>query len=231
MSNTRPRQLPLPLRLDDEATFANFLAIESNSQLLQHLAHPLQQSQYVWLWGVKGAGCTHLLQAVCHQNESQELPSLYIPLQCYTELAPQIFENLDSMALVCLDEVESIAGMPEWETALFNLYNQLAEAGKRLVVAAKLPPVQVAWQLPDLASRLQSGLVFQLHGLDDEAKSTALQLRANARGFELPAEVAEFLLQRSERDMSSLFNMLQKLDDISLEKKRRITIPLLKELL
>jgi DnaA family protein len=59
----------------------------------------------------------------------------------------------------------------------------------------------------------------------------ALQLRARGRGFELPTEVASYLLLRNQRDMTSLFTVLQQLDELSLEKKRRITIPLLKELL
>jgi DnaA family protein len=227
-----PRQLPLPLRLDDEATFANFLAAAENHQLLEHLAavnEPL--NRFIWLWGSKGAGLTHLLQALCHQNEDRGLHSVYIPLAAHEEFLPQILDNLDSVDLVCLDDLDQVAGLNLWETTLFNLYNQLAESGTRLIVAARHSPVHTAWLLPDLASRLQAGLAFQLHSLTDDDKLLALQLRARGLGFELPTEVAAFLLLRTQRDMGSLFAVLQQLDELSLEKKRRITIPLLKELL
>jgi len=232
MSIVAPRQLPLPLRLDDEATFANFLTAAKNHQLLEHLAaahEPL--NRFIWLWGSKGAGLTHLLQALCHQNEDQGLRSVYIPLSAHQEILPYILENLDSMDLVCLDDLDQVAGLGNWETTLFNLYNQLAESGTRLIAAARQAPAQTQWQLPDLASRLQAGLVFQLHTLSDDDKLIALQLRARGRGFELPTEVASYLLLRNQRDMTSLFTVLQQLDELSLEKKRRITIPLLKELL
>jgi DnaA-homolog protein len=227
-----PRQLPLPLRLNDEATFANFLAAADNHQLLKHLSAAEEPvNRFIWLWGSVGAGQTHLLQALCHQNEDRNLQSVYIPLSAHQELHPQILENLDSVDLVCLDDLDQVAGLDTWETALFNLYNQLADSGTRLIVAARQVPSQTAWLLPDLSSRFQSGLVFQLHPLKDDDKLLALQLRAQGRGFDLPAEVASYLLLRTQRDMGSLFAVLQQLDDLSLEKKRRITIPLLKELL
>lgn len=232
MNTEVPRQLPLPLRLDDEATFANFLAATENHQLLEHLAaanEPL--NRFIWLWGCKGAGLTHLLQALCHQNEDRGLHSVYIPLSAHHEFIPQILENLDSVDLVCLDDLDQVAGLNNWETTLFNLYNQLAESGTRLIIAARQAPAQTPWLLPDLASRFHAGLVFQLHNLTDEDKLRALQLRAHGRGFELPTEVASYLLLRNQRDMGSLFAVLQQLDELSLEKKRRITIPLLKELL
>ena len=232
MNIVAPRQLPLPLRLDDEATFANFLAAAQNHQLLEHLAvadGPL--NRFIWLWGSKGAGLTHLLQALCHQNEDRGLRSVYIPLAAHQEFLPRILENLDSVDLVCLDDLDQVAGLADWETALFNLYNQLAESGTRLIASARQAPARTQWLLPDLTSRLQAGLVFQLHTLSDDDKLLALQLRARGRGFELPSEVASYLLLRNQRDMTSLFTVLQKLDELALEKKRRITIPLLKEII
>jgi DnaA family protein len=85
--------------------------------------------------------------------------------------------------------------------------------------------------LPDLASRLASGAAFRLRELDDAGKIAALQQRALRRGFEMPDAVAGYLLGRYARDTHSLFALLERLDHASLEAKRRLTIPFVRELL
>lgn len=238
-----PRQLPLEVTLDDHATFDNFFVAESNRQLVDYLtaSSGSPRQQYSCIWGSEGAGCTHLLQALCHQADAQSTSAFYFPLQNLHQYSPDVFDGLEAFSLVCLDDIQNVAGNAEWELALFSLFNRLREScsqphgsqlnGSQLVVAANASPRHMPIHLPDLQSRLQSGVVFQLHALDDGDKLLALQLRARQRGFELPDEVAAYVLQRNDRRMSSLFDLLDKLDQHSLEKQRRITIPLVRELM
>ena len=74
-------------------------------------------------------------------------------------------------------------------------------------------------------------LVFQLHALSDEDKLRALQLRASRRGLQMSDEVGRFILTRGERSMSALFELLERLDQASLQAQRKLTIPFLKETL
>lgn len=219
--------------LDDHATFENFLVSAPNRQLVDYLISNVEarRQQYSCIWGGEGAGCTHLLQALCHQADAQSASSFYLPLQNFHEYSPDVFEGLEAFSLVCLDDLQSVAGNTDWELALFSLFNRLRDSGSQLVVAANASPRQMPIHLPDLQSRLQSGIVFQLHALDDGDKLLALQLRARQRGFELSAEVAAYVLQRNDRRMSCLFDLLDRLDQHSLETKRRITIPLVRELM
>lgn len=233
MTPRLPRQLPLKVMLDDSATFENFLVSSANRQALNYL-NPKPNGmieQFTCLWGNKGAGCTHLLQATCHREDALQRSVFYIPLNNHHEFSPEIFEGLESMNLICLDEVDSIAGNAEWEYALFSLFNRLRESGTRLLIATHASPRNLQITLADLLSRLQSGVVFQIQSLDDADKIAALQLRARHRGFEITEEVASYVLQRSDRGMDSLFDLLERLDQHSLETKRRITIPLVRELM
>jgi DnaA family protein len=84
---------------------------------------------------------------------------------------------------------------------------------------------------PDLVTRLGWGLVYQVHALTDADKSEALEHYAAARGFSLQPEVRQYLLARVRRDLPTLLAMLDALDRYSLEAKRPITVPLLRELL
>jgi DnaA family protein len=82
-----------------------------------------------------------------------------------------------------------------------------------------------------LQSRLARLATFQVRTLSDEERIEALQLRAEHRGLDLPDDTARFLLSRSRRDMASLYELLDKLDEEALRAQRRLTIPFVKEVL
>ena len=100
-----------------------------------------------------------------------------------------------------------------------------------LIVTGCSAPRKLGLQLPDLASRLDWGVSFHLDELDDEGKLSALQLRAELRGFKLPIDVGRFLLNRLSRDMRTLLATLNRLDNASFRAKRKLTIPFVKEIL
>jgi len=114
---------------------------------------------------------------------------------------------------------------------VFHLFNRLRDSGRRLLLAATASPRELGVGLPDLQSRLSLALVFQLQPLSDEDKLRALQLRASRRGLHLTDEVGRFILTRGARSMSALFELLDRLDQASLQAQRKLTIPFLKEVL
>jgi DnaA family protein len=92
-------------------------------------------------------------------------------------------------------------------------------------------PRQAAWVLDDWRSRAGSCLVYQLRELDDEGRIEALRLRAAQRGLQLPYETSEYLLKRMPRDLPTLFQILDALDEASLVEQRRLTIPFIRDAL
>jgi DnaA family protein len=223
-------QLALPLRLADHAVFASFFerGNESLVATLHDVARGIADGAGCWLWGSAATGKTHLLQAVC---ESAGDRSVYVPLSMFVEAGPLILDGLENRELVCIDDIELIAGDPDWEAALFALCNQLFDAGRQLVVASKSAPRECPIQLADLASRLSRLPVFRVHTLGDAERVEALQLRARHRGLDLPDDAAHYLLRRSRRDMASLYELLDKLDLEALRAKRRLTVPFVREVM
>lgn len=221
-------QLPLSFQAPENATFDNYFAGE-NQQLIASLEN--ENEQLVFIWGEKGSGKTHLLQAIASQYQAKELSALYIPLQMDDDFPPELLEGLEMMALVCLDDVHKVIGNPEWEEALFHFFNRIRDNNGRLILAAKNSAVNLDIHLPDLKSRLTWGLTYQAKILDDKDKIEALKLHAHQRGVEMTDDIANYLLKRATRDMTDLIKLLEKLDYESLAEQRKLTIPFIKKYL
>jgi DnaA family protein len=219
-------QLALPLQLADHAVFASFLAAGNATLVtaLRTLAAGDDRSG-CYLWGAHATGKTHLLQAVCASAGDE---SVFLPMTLLAESSPEMLQGLANRKLVCVDDIDVVAGNPAWELALFDLYNQVFDAAGCLIVAAGAAPRAAAFQLADLQSRLSQLPTYQLRGLSDSDTCKALQLRAAHRGLDLPGETAQFLVSRSRRDMASLYRLLDKLDKAALRAQRRLTIPFVK---
>jgi DnaA-homolog protein len=225
-------QLTLNISLRDDATFANYYSLENIplTDQLQAMAQG-QGEQSLILWGPAATGKSHLLQAICHEAELSGLSSCYLPLADHAFLSPEICEDLEQMDMICIDDLDAIAGQAAWEIALFHLFNRTRDAGHRLVFAAHKNVSELGIQLPDLRSRLSWGLNYHIKALTDEEKLAALKLRAHNRGMTLTLDVAQFMLNHYTRDMARLFAALDRLDKLSLAEHRKITIPFVKTVL
>jgi DnaA family protein len=222
-------QLALPLRLQDHAVFESFLPA-GNEALVAFLIDTVAggSGPGCWIRGATATGKTHLLQAVCERAGEH---AQFLPLGELIDVSPAILDGLASRRFVCLDDVDAAAGNADWELALFRLYNALDDTGGILICSAASAPRDCRFNLPDLVSRFSRLPTFNLQPLDESARIEALQLRAKHRGLELPTESAGYLLNRSARDMASLYALLDKLDAEAMIAQRRLTIPFVKEVL
>ncbi|MGL4859731.1 MAG: DnaA inactivator Hda [Enterobacteriaceae bacterium] len=229
----KPAQLTLPIYLPDDETFDSFYP-GRNGALLAAIQTALEQPQEscLYLWSVSGGGRSHLLHAACSALSHRGQAVGYVPLEKYRAFTPEVLEGMEHLSLLCIDNIEAIAGQSAWELALFNLYNRIIDRGTcRLLISGDRAPRQLSLKLPDLVSRLEWGQVYRLYPLSDQEKIVALQLRARLRGFELPEDVGRFLIKRLDRQMRNLFKVLDQLDRASIRAQRKLTIPFVKEIL
>lgn len=228
-------QLPLPFYQQENNTFENFYPA-SNPILIKNLKNmittPTSSFHSLYMWGHPGVGCSHLLQASYLEAQKKGLKAIYISLdEIKKTYSPDCFQQLADYQLVCIDEIGEIARLRQWEEALFHAYNTAMGQQAIFILAAHEVPNQLAFSLPDLTSRLNSGLLFQVHELNDEEKIQALQFRASLHGLVLSEAVGQFLLSRLARNLKALFAILDKLDHSSLSHQRKLTIPFVKEVL
>ena len=86
-------------------------------------------------------------------------------------------------------------------------------------------------QLPDLKTRLNWGLTLKLKPLTENDSINALIFKANQMGFEVSPQAGRFLLTHYDRDLASLWRLLDTLDRASLAAKHKITLPFVKKIL
>jgi DnaA-homolog protein len=134
----------------------------------------------------------------------------------------------DPALLHLADDVQALD--PDAQIDLFNRINEAREAGGAVLAAGDAPPLKLKLR-EDLRTRLGSGLVYQVRALDDDDKARFLRAEAARRGLQVADEVAVYLLSHVRRDMATLVAILDALDRYSLERKRPVTVPLVREAL
>ncbi len=229
MSTLIHPQLPLGFEPGELYTFDSLVSGDNAVAvaLAQQTALGAGEKQ-LYFWGESGLGKSHLLQACCNLAAKNQRTVCYLTQAEISKQSTNMFDGLEQINLICLDDIETWLIDNVWETALFNLINRVRENNNGLMMASAHPPEEAFVKLPDLRSRLSWGPVFQLRGLSDKDKYQALRYRANQNGLELPEKVADYLMQRYPRDMFGLFERLAVLDKAAMATQRRLTIPLVK---
>jgi DnaA family protein len=224
-------QLPLGVRLRAASTFASFQTGPNASVVAALEARAVTPAlPPLWLYAAAGAGRTHLLQASCALAGARGRRACYLPLAERWPSA-EMTVGLEQLDLVCLDDLDRVAGHAAWERALFALYNELAERGGNLVISASAGPAALPVSLPDLASRLSACVVWHLRALDETEQGLALLARARALGIDLPEETLAYLQRRLPRDLAALCDALDRLDAAALSQQRRLTVPFVRSVL
>jgi DnaA-homolog protein len=225
-------QIPFQFGNFQQNDLATFLPGENETllKLIDTIANK-DKTHSLYLWGESGTGKTHLLQAACKQAAESNLHVAYIPLKQLAELSAEMLHDLGELDLVCVDDLDSVAGQTEWQQGLTWLYNELRDNNHSMIISGNKSPTNIALEVEDLKSRLEWDQLTQIKSPDDELKGQILKQKANERSFELSDEVIEYLIRRVERDLGSLMEILDKIDHASLAAKRKITIPFVKELI
>ncbi len=242
-----PKQFALDLSHTPKASLENYLpgkdlALISTLQDLSQSWHrqsqmipsnPLNQRWIYW-WGPEGSGRTHLLAALRNAAAATGIdyfsleplePTSWVRLE---EKMGALIES-DAPSVITVDDVDRLDD--RLVGALFRILNGV-QASKSIYIFMTGKAAPAALEIrEDLRTRLGWGLVFQTELLDDDAKIQALEQAAQARGLVLSPDVLPWLLSRFYRDMPNLMALIDALDAYSLETKRAVTLPLVRELL
>jgi DnaA family protein len=245
-SKVFPRQTTLDLGHAPEVRLSTFIPT-GNENLISALqalgktwetttptsSAPRFDQRLIHAWGPSGSGRTHILQAMVAKANDLNISASSLNHSStpdeWRAASLELENSTEKIALLCVDDVDHLDEFGQG--ALFRIHNLIKDSRLQvLITTSSLPPASLRLR-DDLRTRLAWGLVFQMHTLSDAEKLNALEKAASARGLNLSSDVAPWLLRHFHRDMPSLMALLEALDVYSLETKRAVTLPLVKEML
>ncbi|MDR1854740.1 MAG: DnaA regulatory inactivator Hda [Azoarcus sp.] len=219
------RQLVLDLRPERPPTLENFV-VGDNAELLANLARIAENDAalaHIYIWGAAGSGRTHLLRATAARAQAAGRAAFCLAAEAVGDELP-----IEAGALVAVDDVDRLSDAAQ--IALFNAFNRARGNAQTLLLAGAAAPLRLALR-EDLRTRIGQCLVFEARPLDDAARADILRALAERSGLKLADEVVAFLLNHGRRDLPSMAAAFAALDAASLEHKRPVTLPLLRQLM
>ena len=226
----KPKQLTFPWNKVNKSSLEGFYISQENS----HLLSLLKDSDFLddlFIYGTKESGKTFLLQAMCNSYSSVSKSSLYIPLKKVMNYGIEIFDSLENIDLICVDGIEEAISKIEWEKAIFNLINKALISESRLILTSAKELKSLNFLLPDLESRIRKIQSYELYPINDKDIFDELKYISKLTSINLGDKEAKYLVTYSQRNISNLVHILESLDQLSMEMKRKITIPLIKEVI
>jgi len=220
-------QLPLQLPMTESAGFSDFIG---HDEEVASLKNYLELPGFCYMWGKTCSGKSHLLSAYSqyrqHKGETGALFSAAVLMET------DISEVMQShWSFVVFDDIHWVAGNETGERHAFNIFNACRAKQIPMLVASQLSPRNPSWQLPDLCSRLKSGLTIELSVLKGQQAMKLFKRQFKDHGIPADESVIKYINSHHATDYASLDILLRKLSALSLRDKRKITVPFVKHVL
>ncbi|KFI28871.1 chromosomal replication initiator protein DnaA [Paenirhodobacter enshiensis] len=237
--------------LDARFTFDSFVVGKPN-ELAHAAARRVAEGGPVtfnplFLYGGVGLGKTHLMHAIANELHKRrpEMRVLYLSaeqfmyrfVQALRERQIMDFKGLfRSVDVLMVDDVQFIAGKDSTQEEFFHTFNALVDQGKQIVISADRAPGEIKDLEDRIKSRLQCGLVVDLHPTDYELRLGILQTKTEAYrgqypGLKIADGVLEFLAHRITTNVRVLEGALTRLFAFASLVGREITLDLAQECL
>jgi chromosomal replication initiator protein len=237
--------------LDQRFTFETFVVGKPN-ELAHAAARRVAEGGPVtfnplFLYGGVGLGKTHLMHAIAHelQQRRPKLRVLYLSaeqfmyrfVQALREKQVMDFKSLfRSVDVLMVDDVQFIAGKESTQEEFFHTFNALVDQHKQIVISADRAPSEIKGLEERIRSRLQCGLIVDLHPTDYELRLGILQQKAEFyhsqyKGLVIATGVLEFLAHRISTNVRVLEGALTRLFAFASLVGREITMDLTQDCL
>ena len=227
MSN--PKQLTFPWSAKPKLIFRDFYTNKENLNLVNDLKD--KEAGDIIIQASSNLGKSHLLQSACNYYNEIGKSSFYLPIKTALDYEPSVLDSIHEIDLICIDDIDFLAKNDNWERAIFNLINQCQQSTSRIIFSLSGSIDRAGFNLPDLISRLNKLLKYNVANLENEDIEGAISLIIEHNSINIGYKEINYILNHAKRDIAYLKQILFKLDEYSLSTKKKITIPLIKEII
>jgi len=225
-------QLILPYQKNIKQTFDNYYSNnDSNLQIAECITNIFSnKNNQIYLWGEKFSGKSHLLYSANNYFSSIEKKCIYLPMKDYKLFDPSIINNFGDYDLICIDDIDYIFGIKEWEYSFFKMINITLENSKKVIYTSSSSLALNKINLKDLHSRLSGGLVYRINNPDDYIKEKILNKIIHEKEYNISLDVCRYLLNRKDRGLVSLIEIIHKIGYYSLSTHKKVSIKSLNDI-
>jgi len=219
-------QLILPYQKNIKQTFENYYSDNDlNTQISEGIKNIFSnKNNQIYIWGGKFTGKSHLLYSANNHFSSIEKKCIYLPMKDYSLFDPDIINNFCDYDLICIDDIDCIFGIKDWEYSFFKMINKALDNSKKIIYTSSSSLVLNKINLKDLHSRLSWGLVYRINNPGDHLKEKILNKIIHEKEYNISLDVCRYLLNRKDRDLVSLIKIIHKVGYQSLSTNKKISI-------
>ncbi len=232
--NKLPRQLHLNVQLDNSISLDKFIECESTKDFLKILIKSTTEqsvSNFYLIWGAQGRGKSYVMQGLHKKYIQDDKKTFHFSFEDKRINSTEILMNLSSLEAIFIEDFESMEDSEDWERGMFNLINECYMNGTKIYLSSNKVTKNMQIRLADLASRLSSFTAIEIPEITEEEKIQALIQSSTRKGLVLDEKTLKYIVNYTSRSLSDLLKLLDELDSFSLQKKKKISPALVREMI
>ena len=210
------------IEFDYEKNFRNedFFLSKSNKHIFDFLNKwPKWEKNFINIAGERLSGKTHLMNIFLKKNKGIKIDANYLEDNHLKDI--KLHEN------IILENLTTIVD----EKLLYSLLNLIEQDNKYIVITSSVPIVYIDFKLEDLKSRTKNFILLNIDKPDDELLFAIILKDLSDRQITLDKKLIQYIVKRIERSYSKIHELIYKIDQLSLKKKKSINLKIIKEVL
>ena len=219
-------QLILPYQKNIQRTFDSFFSDnDKNLQIVDSLKNIFdRENSQTYLWGQKYSGKSHLLYSACNYYSKKNKKCVYLPLKEKNMFGDDILNSFADYDLICIDDIDEIFGINNWEYSFFVLINKILEKSKKIIFTSSSSLALNKINLKDLQSRISWGLIYMIENPNENIKKSIINKIVSENDYNISTNVIDYLLNNKERDTFLLLENIHKIGRYSLSINKKISV-------
>ena len=232
--NQNQDQLSLNIGLDDYVSLDKFIHCNSTQDFLYYLKSTISDdsiSNLYFIWGGQGVGKSYLMQALNREFISLGKKTFHMSLRDNRITSPEVFQNLESMDVVLIENIDNLQKHEDWESEIFKLLNSALTGQTKIYLSSRLVAKDLGVLLKDLESRLSYCTAVEVPEITQEEKIEALKQSSLRKGITLDIKTIQYIVNNTSRSLSDLLQLMNDMDNFSLKRKKKVSPALIREFL
>ena len=241
------KKIKINSQLNENLSFENFVEGDCN-RLARSAGYAIAENpgktafNPLFLHSPTGLGKTHLMNAIGLQTKMNhpDLTVLYVSAELFTQQFvtacnakntndfTHFYQLID---VLLIDDIHKLAGKEKTQDAFFQIFNQLHQSGKQLVISSDKPPVELQGIEQRLLSRFKWGLAADLAVPEVETRIAILKKKLESNGVEMPQDIIEYIAYSISTNIREMEGVLNSLLAQSILNKKTITMELARKMI